>query len=431
MTDETVRVAAGAVPLLMEQVAIDELRPDPANPRRVTDTELEALTRSIREFGFIDPVIARREDCTVIGGHQRLFAARKLGLKSVPVILLDLSVEQARLLNLALNKSSGSWDEELLARLLADLAPVEGIDISLSGFTEKEVGDLLRSLDARERRERAEHFDIDEALEAAKREPRTKLGDLWLLGPHRLMCGDATDAGNVERLLAGRRAQMAFVDPPYGVSLGDHGGQQRGSRRRRIKNDSLPPEEWDAFVRAWMQILLSSVSGAVYIAMSSSQLHTVRAIFDASGGHWSDYIVWDKGSFVLGRADLQRRYELLLYGWRDGATRFWCGDRDQSDVWAIPRPTDSPLHPTMKPLALVEQAMTNSSQSGDTVLDLFLGAGSTTVAAERTGRVCYGMEIDPHYCDIVVARWESFTGEKATLEAAAPTKRPASRARRS
>ncbi len=408
--------SANVPALVIEYVDIDSLRPDPANPRRISDTELEALTRSIREFGFVDPVIARREDSVVVGGHQRLFAARRLGLKTLPVVFVALPAEQARLLNLALNRISGTWDEELLARLLADLQPAAGIDLTLSGFGEDEIAKLLKSLDAREKRVQIEHFDLDEALEAATREPRTKPGDVWLLGEHRVGCGDSTSPADVVRLLAGKRADMCFSDPPYNVSLGDHGGQQRDTKRRRIANDSLPPEQWEAFCRAWAAQLLANVDGAIYICMSSKEWPLVSRVLEEAGAHWSDTIVWEKDRFTLGRADYQRQYEPLWFGWREGAKHYWCGDRDQGDVWQIPRPSESPLHPTMKPLPLIERALNNSSKPGDRVLDLFLGSGSTLIAAERTGRTCLGMELDGRYVDVAVARWESFTGETARRE---------------
>ncbi len=406
---------AGQTEIAVEQVPIDDLRPDPSNPRQISQAELEALTRSIQEFGLVDPIIARHDDRIVIGGHQRLLAARKLGLKTVPVIFVDLSPERAHLLNLALNKISGSWDQELLARLLADLQPSEDLDLTLTGFTEEELAKLLRSLDHREKRERPESFDLDAALEAARAAPVAQRGDLWRLGDHRLLCGDAADTGDVRCLLDVRNAQMAFTDPPYNVAYGDHGGQQRGTRKRRIQNDALPPQEWEAFCRAWARNLLENVDGALYICMSTREWPTVSRILDELGGHWSDTIIWAKDRFVLGRADYQRQYEPIWYGWRDGADHHWCGDRDQGDVWEIERPAESALHPTMKPLALVERAIENSSRPGNVVLDLFLGSGTTLIAAERTGRVCYGLELDPHYCQVVLARWEAFTGLKAEL----------------
>ena len=400
----------------IENVDIESLRPDPANPRRISQGELEALTRSIREFGFVQPVLVRKADNVVIGGHQRLLAARRLGWKTVPVIFLDLSVEQSHLLNLALNRISGDWDQELLARMLGELMPVQDIDLSLSGFSEEELGKLLKSLDVREKRERVETFDLDAALEAAQAAHVAQRGDSWRLGDHRLLCGDATDVGDVSRLLGEKKASMAFTDPPYNVSLGDHGGQQRGSRRRRIANDALSPKAWEAFVRAWAQSLLQHVDGALYVCMSTKEWPLVSRVLEELGGHWSDTIIWAKDRFVLGRADYQRQYEPIWYGWREGAPHHWCGDRDQGDVWNIPRPADSELHPTMKPLELVETAIGNSSKPGDALLDLFLGSGTTIIAAERTGRICYAMELEPAYVDVAVRRWEAFTGERAQKE---------------
>jgi len=393
--------------LTVEEVPIDLLRPDPANPRWIGQEELDSLERSLRQFGFVQPVLARK-DGTVIGGHQRLLAARRLGLAAVPVVYLDLSIEQAHLLGLALNRISGSWDEQLLARLLADLQT--SVDVSLAGFGDDEVRDLLRSLETREKKERTEDFDLDSALEEATREPRSKPGDLWALDEHRLLCGDATKPEDVERLLGGARAAMAFTDPPYGVNLGDHGGHQRGSRRRRIANDSLDPVAWEMFVRAWARTLLNSVDGAIYCCMSSKELPLVWRVLAEEGGYWSDTVIWTKDRFVLGRSDFQRRYEPIWYGWREGSSHHWCGDRDQDDVWEIDRPSDSSLHPTMKPLPLMERAIANSSVSGDLVLDLFAGSGSTLIACERTGRRCAALELDPRYADVVLARWERFSG---------------------
>ena len=400
-------------PPVIQMVQIGDLRPDPFNPRKISDTELERLTRSIQKFGFVDPVIVRSEDMTVIGGHQRTLAARRLGMREVPVVLVDLSLEDARLLNLGLNKISGDWDQELLARLLADLNAAPDLDLSLSGFDEGEISKLLKTLEHRDKRERVESFDLDVALEAARAAPRAHRSELWSLGDHRLLCGDSTDVGDVMRLFDGKKAAMAFCDPPYNVGLGDHGGQQRGSRRRRIQNDALPPEEWESFCRHWSRNLLASVDGAIYVCMSTKEWPLVSRVLEEEGAHWSDTIIWAKDRFVLGRADYQRQYEPIWYGWREGVKHHWNGDRDQGDVWRIERPSVSEAHPSMKPLALVERAIENSSRPGDIVTDLFLGSGSTLIAAERTGRVCFGLEIDPHYSSIVIARWEAFTGLEA------------------
>ena len=398
--------------LATEHVAIDDLRPDPVNPRRISDDELEALTRSIREFGFVQPVIARREDRTVIGGHQRLVAARKIGYTTVPVVFVDLPPEQARVLNLALNKISGEWDEELLARLLADLS-AGAADLTLSGFGDDEIAKLLKSLDAREKRDRFETFDLEAALQAAGGDPGVERGDVWLLGDHRLLCGDAANQEDVARLLDGQRAAMCITDPPYNVDYGNHGGGGERKRRRSIMNDALSPEDWETFCRAWSEQILQHVDGALYVFMSSKEWPLVARVLEEVGGHWSNTIIWAKDSFVLGRADYHHQFEPIWYGWREGSKRRWAGGRNQGNVWTIARPSESPLHPTMKPVELIERAIENSSRSGDAALDLFIGSGTTVIAAERTSRTCYGMEIDPRYCRVAIARWEAFTGLKA------------------
>ncbi|MDP9236721.1 MAG: site-specific DNA-methyltransferase [Chloroflexota bacterium] len=399
--------------ITIEHVDIDRVRPDPANPRKMTDAELDALTRNIARFGLVDPLIARRADQVIIGGHQRLVAARKLGLRVVPVVFLDVTVPQAKLLNLALNQIRGGFDDELLARMVAGLKPIEGIDLTLTGFTEGELDKLLKSLDVRGKRDKPEAFDVDAALSAARAATRAKRGELWALGDHRLLVGDATDTTAVQRLLGEKRPSMCFTDPPYNVALGDHGGQQRGQRKRRIQNDAMAPEEWAAFIRGWATNLIDSVDGAIYVCMSTKEWASVSNALADAGGHWSDTVIWRKDRFVMGRADFQRQYEPIWYGWREGSKHHWCGDRDQGDVWEIDRPSDSEMHPTTKPLALVERAINNSSKQGDVVLDLFLGSGTSLIAAERTGRIAYGMELDQHYASVVLARYESFSGKEA------------------
>ena len=398
----------------IEQLPIGELRPDPANPRRISDQELETLTRSINEFGLIDPIIARREDKMVIGGHQRLLAARKLGYKTVPVVLTDLSVEQAHLLNIALNKISGSFDQELLVRMLKELQEVPDIDLSLSCFEEDELKKLLKSLDARERRDRPENFDLDAAVKAAQSSPVAKLGVIWLLGEHRIGCNDSTDREAVQRLMGQSKAAMTFTDPPYNVNYGETMKDKLRNNSNKILNDNLG-EVFEPFLEKACKNMLEFTDGAVYICMSSSELHTLQKAFIAAGGHWSTFVIWAKNTFTMGRSDYQRQYEPILYGWREGVSHYWCRDRDQGDVWQVDKPSSSPLHPTMKPLALIERAIQNSSQSGDILLDTFLGSGSTLIACERTGRICYGMELEPLYIDVAVMRWEAFSGEKAKL----------------
>jgi DNA modification methylase len=396
--------------IAVEYLPIESLRPDPFNPRKISGEQLQTLMRSIEEFGFVDPVIVRRSDLAVIGGHQRLAAARRLRLKEVPVVLVDVSPEQAKLLNLALNRISGEWDESILVRLLSHLDELS-LDLTVTGFAQDELAGLLASIESRERRSQPETLDLEFALLEAGVGGRVKAGDLWLLGPHRLYCGDASRAHDVDTLLGGAKADLAVTDPPYNVDYGSAKGT--GKRRRAIKNDAMPLDEWRAFVRGWVANLLRSVGGALYIFMSCKEWPAVSGILEELGGHWSTTIIWAKDRFVLGRSDYQRQYEPIWYGWREGAGHDWHGGRDQGDTWRIDRPSASELHPTMKPLELIERALENSSRPGQIVLDLFLGSGTSLIAAERTRRVAYGMELDPIYCAVAIARWEAFTGERA------------------
>jgi DNA modification methylase len=399
----------------VEQVPLETLQLDPANPRRIADEVLDALERSVLEYGFVQPVIARTEDHVVIAGHQRLTVARRLGMSHLPVIWVDLPSPQARALGLALNRISGDWDEQLLARLLGELAAVPEIDLATSGFSDSDVATLLRRMEAREKRDRPETFDLDTVFGRATRAPQTKPGDLWMLGDHRLLCGDATRGDHVAQVLDGGKAAMAFTDPPYGVDLGRHGGQRPTARRRTMSNDDLPAAAWEPFVRSWAEPLLSSTDGAIYVCMGSRRWPSFARVLADLDAHWSDTIVWTKDRFVIGRADYQHGYELLWYGWREGASHHWSGSRQESNVWQIKRPSDAPLHPVMKPLELIERAIANSSLPDALVLDPFLGSGSTLIACERMGRRCAAIELDPVYVDVAVARWERFSGGEAVL----------------
>ena len=413
-----------ALDLTVEWVSVDVPRPDPSNPRYIAPADAEALAASIGEFGLVQPLILRREDNTIIAGHQRHRAAIARGQRRVPVVYLDITAERSRALGLALNKISGTWDDPMLARMLADLR-AQSIDLNITGFAEDEVDRFLASLRAQERCSQLETFDLDAAMAAAARTGRTSVGELWALGEHRLAVGDALDPAVIDRVLAGRRPSLTVTDPPYGVGYGHHGGQGRRSRRRTMQNDGLPPEQWALFLDATARLVVERTDGAIYLFMSSRSWPLVCAALQAAGGHWSDTLIYRKDRFVLGRADYQRSYEPIWYGWREGARHHWCGDRDQTDIWEFDRPTDSPAHPTAKPLGLIERAITNSSRPGDLVFDPFAGSGTTLIAAERTGRRCATVELDPIYADVIVARWESFCDEPAVrLDAAAASPEP-------
>ena len=422
------RVIEPTSSLAIEQVPIDLLHPDPANSRRIDEDELESLTRSLRQFGFVQPVLARREDGVVIGGHQRLVAARRLGLTTVPVTWLDLSVEQARLLNLALNRISGSWDQVLLARMLADLGDLPGVDLTLSGFDDGELKDLLRSLDVREKAERTEAFDLDAALEEATRAPRARPGDLWRLGEHRLLCGDATDPVAVARLLGDARPRLLSTDPPYGVSLDPRwrdgvynklGAAERpymrtaGHRNTTISGDTRV--DWsEAFA------LVPSVEVG-YVWHAGVHAAAVAEGLVSIGFEIVSQVIWDKGLFAMGRSWYHWMHEPCWVVRRKGSKPRFTGTRDQSTIWRVPSPKmimggsrEARFdHPAQKPALLTEIPLRNHTKPGDAVYDPFLGSGTTLVAAERLSRSCYGMELDPRYVDVILLRWERFSGGTA------------------
>ncbi|MDR3742252.1 MAG: site-specific DNA-methyltransferase, partial [Terracidiphilus sp.] len=233
----------------------------------------------------------------------------------------------------------------------------------------------------------------------------------------RVLCGDSTQIEAVEKVLAGGLADMVFTDPPYNVNYGaTMKDKLRGKSDRKIANDNLG-SDFEKFLYDACVNMLTVAKGAVYICMSSSELHTLEKAFTEAGGHWSTFVIWAKNTFTMGRADYQRQYEPILYGWKEGTDHFWCGARDQGDIWFIKKPHVNDLHPTMKPVELVERAVCNSSKSRDTVLDPFGGSGTTLIACEKAGRQARLIELAPNYCDVIVRRWQEFTGKTATLEA--------------
>jgi DNA modification methylase len=388
--------------LVVEQRPLESLIPYARNARTHSEGQVAQIAASIREFGWTNPILVDGDN-GVIAGHGRLLAARKLGLATVPVIeLAGLSDAQRRAYVLADNKHAlnAGWDDAILALEVADLKAM-GVELSLVGFDALEVEKLLTA------GEEAASFP-DEAPELPV-EPVSRPGDLWLLGQHRLLCGDATKIDDLRLVLDGRLADMVFTDPPYNVAY-----EGKTAKKLRIENDALGAE-FGAFLEASCRAMLEVTKGAVYICMSSSEIGTLKGAFEAAGGHWSTFIVWAKNAFTLGRSDYQRQYEPILYGWPKGSDHFWCGARDQGDVWQHDRPVKNDLHPTMKPVALVERAIRNSSKRQDIVLDPFAGSGTTLMAAQGTDRTAALLELDPRYCDVIIRRWQDATGEQATL----------------
>jgi DNA modification methylase len=380
------------------------------NPRTHSDAQVAQIAASVGEFGWTNPVLVDGAN-GIIAGHGRVLAARKLGLEQVPVIeLAHMSEAQKRAYVLADNQLAlnAGWDEALLRLELADLSEF-GFDLGLVGFGPGELERLLAGAG------RTGLSDDDDAP-ALPEQAVTRPGGLWVLGEHRVLCGDATVPADVERVLDGRLADMTFTDPPYNVKYGSSAKDKLRGNRRKILNDDLGGS-FETFLQRACANILAVTKGAVYICMSSSELHTLQRAFRAAGGKWSTFVIWAKHTFTLGRADYQRQYEPILYGWRDGHDHYWCGARDQGDVWFIDKPARNDLHPTMKPVALVERAIRNSSKTRDIVLDPFGGSGSTLIACEKAGRHARLVELDPKYCDVIIQRWQAWTGEQATLEA--------------
>jgi len=398
--------------LKIEHTSVDRLIPYARNARTHSEPQVSQIAGSIAEFGFVNPILVGEDD-VIIAGHGRLLAARKLGMAEVPVIRLEhLSETQRRALVIADNKiaANSTWDEDMLRLELEELR-AEDFDLDITGFDLDEIDRLLQGTDS----EGAGLIDDDEIPEAPE-EAITKPGDLWLLGEHRLLCGDATVLGDVEKVLDGGLADLCFTDSPYNVDYGKNTNASSPGKDRRILNDNLG-DGFEAFLYDACLNILTVTKGGVYMCMSSSELHTLQTAFKAAGGHWSTFVIWAKNTFTLGRSDYQRQYEPILYGWKEGTDHFWCGARDQGDVWFVDKPRKNDLHPTMKPVALVERAIRNSSKSRDIVLDPFGGSGTTLIACEKTGRSARLIELDPKYVDVVVSRWEQHTGGIAVLEA--------------
>lgn len=408
--------------LAIEHVAPTLLRPAPYNPRAMDEESRKRLERGIKEFGLVDPIIARRSDGMVIGGHQRLISAKTLGLESVPVVYLDgIDDDRAAALNVLLNNpgAQGEWDMPKLTDLLSEL-DAHGFDATLTGFDLKELENLLAPPGGL-----VDGADVDDVPDTPTH-ATTVLGDRITLGRHTLVCGDSTDAGVWDVLLAGRQAGMLWTDPPYGVSYGEknamlnrtqgRGSQSDSSRiETPIDNDSLSADELQDFLRGALSLAWTHTrdGGAWYVAAPGGPLQLHFAIVLAEMKLWRQLLTWAKDGFVLGRSDYHYRHESLFYGWKEGAAHTWNGGRSQDTVLEFPRPRANKEHPTMKPVALIQRCIENSSQPSDLIVDPFGGSGSTLIAAEACGRPAALIELSPSYCDVIVSRWEKATGQKA------------------
>jgi DNA modification methylase len=394
--------------LKIELRQVAALIPYIRNAKQHSDAQVAQIAASIIEFGWGAPILVDGQN-NVIAGHGRLLAARKLGMTEVPVVpMAHLTDIQRRALILADNKigENASWDDELLGLELAELKD-GGFDLGITGFSPDEW-DALIAGDAS-----TDGLTDEDQVPEVTENPISRAGDVWLLGDHKVLCGDATKAEDYKVLLGDELVDMTFTDPPYNVNYANTAKDKMRGKNRPILNDNMG-DGFGAFLLAACQNILNVTKGAVYIAMSSSELDTLQSAFRAAGGKWSTFVIWAKNTFTMGRADYQRQYEPILYGWRDGAEHYWCGARDQGDVWQIKKPHKNDLHPTMKPVELVERAVRNSSKTRDLVLDPFGGSGSSLIACEKSGRRARLIELDPKYVDVIVKRWQDFTGGEAT-----------------
>jgi len=378
----------------IEKRPISDLIPYVNNSRTHSDKQIDQIAASIKEFGWTNPILVDGDN-GIIAGHGRLAAARKLGNTEVPVIeLTGLSEAQKRAYILADNKLAlnAGWDIDLLAEELKELKDLN-FDLELTGFSDKELADFLA--------EEVEGLTDEDAVPDVPEEPKTKLGDIYQLGNHRLMCGDSTSIDAVDKLMDGQKADMVFTDPPYGV---DYKG---------INNDSRDGLE-DLLRAAFANYLMASKSGASIYCFHSDRCADVFHKVFREFFHFSSMIIWAKNSLTLSQTDYQSQHEPCLYGWMNNGTHSWHSDRKQTSVWRFDKERVVG-HTTPKPVGLVEKAIANSSKGGDVIIDLFGGSGSTLIACEKQSRHGRVMELDPKYCDVIVNRWEDFTGKKAVL----------------
>ena len=390
----------------LQRVSVETLIPYAKNARTHSEEQVAQIAGSIREFGFNNPVLVDK-DHTIIAGHGRVLAARKLGLTDLPVIVLDhLTESQRKAYVLADNRIAlnSGWDTSMLSVELQDLK--DDIDLSLLGFDPDELDALLNPV------EETEGLTDEDAVPEVPVEPKTKLGDIYILGNHRLMCGDSTSIDAVEKLMDGQLADQLVTDPPYNIAY------EGGSKKRdQIKNDEMADEEFRQFLKD-VYIAANAVmkAGAVfYIWHADTEGYNFRGAARDMGWKVRQTLIWNKDNSAFGRSDYHWKHEPCLYGWKEGAAHLWAADRKQTTVIQCKRPSKSDLHPTMKPVELMEYQILNNTKGSDIVLDLFGGSGSTMIAAEKIGRKSYLMELDPKYCDVIVKRWEDFTGEKAAL----------------
>ena len=376
------------------------LKPAEYNPRKKLkpgDREYKKIKDSIEEFGFADPLVVNA-DMTIIGGHQRLNVAIDLGYTEVPCAVVDVDKTREKALNIALNKITGEWDEQLLADLLTDLKDAD-YDLDYTGFDAPEVDALFSNI--YDKKVKEDDFDVDKEL---KQPCFSQSGDLWLLGRHRVICGDSTGEEVYTRLMDGEKANLVLTDPPYNVDVEETAG--------KIMNDNMEDSEFHKFLLSAYRCMHSNLAddGSIYVWHADTEGINFRTAFKEAGFYLSGCCIWVKNALVLGRSPYQWRHEPCLFGWKQKGKHQWYGDRKQTTVWEYDKPRASKDHPTMKPVNLMSYPIKNSTMTNGIVLDPFLGSGSTLIACCETDRVCRGIELDPKFVDCIVKRYIEWAG---------------------
>ncbi|MEA4938546.1 MAG: site-specific DNA-methyltransferase [Christensenella sp.] len=387
--------------MVIQTLPVGKLVPADYNPRKDLkpgDPEYEKLKHSLTEFGYVEPVIWNKTTSHVVGGHQRLKVLVDTGVTEIECVVVEMGEEKEKALNVALNKISGEWDKDKLSLLIADLQLAD-FDVSLTGFDAVEIDKLLSSgLDASE-----DGFNVDAELE---KPAFSKLGDVWTLGRHRVICGDSTKPETYTALMNGRQANLILTDPPYGIDY-DKGAAGK------IKNDKFDSDEgFYKFLHNAFSAMVGYLAddGAAYVFHADSKGLTFRRAFEDAGFKLSGCCIWAKNTFTLGRSDYQWCHEPCLYGWKKSGKHIWYGDRKQSTIWNFDKPSRSEKHPTMKPVPLIAVPMKNSTQTNGLVLDPFGGSGSTLICAEQLGREAYLIELDEKFVDVIVNRYIEAVG---------------------
>jgi DNA modification methylase len=385
----------------IKELPLKELKPAAYNPRKKLkkgDKEYEKIKQSLLKFGYVDPIIVN-EDLTVIGGHQRLTVLKDLDYETAKCVIVDLPKEDEKALNIALNKITGQWDEALLADLLLDLQESD-FNLDLTGFEPPEIDDILSNVHDKELSE--DEFDVEEEL---KKPTVSRHGDIWQLGKHRVICGDSTKAETYKQLLDDRKANLVVTDPPYNVDVEETAG--------KILNDNMSDGDFYQFLLSMFTQVENHMEddASIYVFHADTEGLNFRKAFKDAGFYLSGCCIWKKNSLVLGRSPYQWQHEPCLYGWKKKGKHQWFSDRKQTTIWEYDRPKSSKDHPTMKPIQLMAYPIQNSSMRGTIVLDPFLGSGSTLIAADQTGRVCYGIELDEKFVDVIVKRYIEVTGD--------------------